>query len=113
MVAALFESVRDEVGEEFYKRLKVTDDEKMAVISQMMPQVRDQGMKYLYGAQIPAPSAAWGFEENLVRVARWQVNYAEYTSWSFSMASPSPRTRGSSGVSSSRRRLGVTGLATG
>lgn len=78
VVSAFFESLRDEIGESLYKRLKITDDEKRAVISEMLPFDQDEGVKYLYSAQIPAPSAVYGFEENVERVARWQAEYGEY-----------------------------------
>ena len=73
VVAAIFESLREHVGKEFYAGLEITDEEKISVIHQMGPHVGDEGVKHLYAAEIPAPSAACGFEDNISRVERWQV----------------------------------------
>lgn len=78
VVASIFEAFRDQVGEEFYGQLRITDEEKVALIDRMGPHARDRSVKDLYAAEIPAPSAAIGFEENMARVARWREDYLEY-----------------------------------
>ncbi len=78
VVASLFEAFRDQVGKEFYGRLKITDEEKISLINQIAPFARDESVRLLYVAEIPAPSAACGFEENMAHVARWQGQYSEY-----------------------------------
>ena len=65
--------MHENVGKEFYAGLEITDEEKISVIHQMGPHVGDEGVKHLYAAEIPAPSAACGFEDNISRVERWQV----------------------------------------
>lgn len=75
VVAALFESLRNEVGEEFYKRLRITDDEKIALINRMERLSGHSLVRLLYAAEIPSPSASRGFEENLERVDIWQADH--------------------------------------
>ena len=76
VVAAIFESLRDHVGEEFYSQLKITDDEKKSLIDKLARDQRDIGG--LYANEIPAPSATCGFEENAKRIAQWQTEYSFY-----------------------------------
>ena len=76
VVASVFESLRDHVGEEFYGLLKITDDEKKSLIDKLAHDQRDVGG--LYASEIPAPSAACGFEENAKRIAQWQTEYSFY-----------------------------------
>jgi hypothetical protein len=76
VVASVFESLRDHVGEEFYGQLKITDDEKKSLIDKLARDQRDIGG--LYASEIPAPSAACGFEENVKRVTQWQTEYSFY-----------------------------------
>ena len=78
VVASLFESLRNEVGEEFYERLKITDDEKIAAINDIFPDSRDEVVRHLYRFEISAPSAAYGFEENVEYVAEWQAGYSVF-----------------------------------
>lgn len=76
VVAALFEALRDQIGEELYGQLRITDEEKISLLSQMEPQARD-GLASIYATEIPAPSAARGFEENVPHVLRWLANFVE------------------------------------
>jgi NACHT conflict system protein len=74
VVAAFFESFQEHAGKEL-PRLKITDAEKEALLAPP----RKAGEKLydiLYAAEVPAPSAAYGFEENVVRVEEW---YAVFT----------------------------------
>ena len=75
VVAAVFESVREHIGKELYENLEITDDEKLSIINRMEPHTRDDSVRLLYAAELPAPSAAIGFEENAVHVAEWQARY--------------------------------------
>lgn len=76
VVASIFEALRDHVGEEFYDKLKITDDEKIAAINKMERTWGEGSVTFLYGSAIPVPSGARGFQENVQRVAVWQERYA-------------------------------------
>jgi ATPase family associated with various cellular activities (AAA) len=76
VVAALFEALRDHLGEEAYHQLRITDSEKESLLNQMGPRERD-GLVDICMLEIPAPSAARGFEENVPYIRRWQMNFAE------------------------------------
>ena len=73
VVAAVFESFRKHTDKELYAKLKFTDHEKLSVIKQMARYVLDENVARLYALEIPAPSAACGFEENVFRVQQWQI----------------------------------------
>ncbi len=75
-VASFFEALQEHVGKEFYGQLKITADEKKSLINQMTPGNRKAVVDVLYSSEIPAPSALFGFEENVERVAKWQTEYA-------------------------------------
>jgi hypothetical protein len=77
VVASVFESFQDHVGQKFYGQLKITDAEKISMISKISPQSQQALVGTLYTAEIPAPSATRGFEENIKYVARWQEEYAK------------------------------------
>ena len=77
VAAAVFESLREHVGKEFYKRLKITNEEKISLVKQIEPDGRDEGVRHLYAAEIPVPSAVVGFEENAAQVAEWQARYIQ------------------------------------
>jgi hypothetical protein len=78
VVAALFEAFRDHVGKQFSAELKITDEEKVSVINQMGLERKQGFIGILYTAEIPAPSATTGFEENAENVADWQNRYIVY-----------------------------------
>ena len=72
VVAAFFESFREHVGKDFYDRLEITEKEKQRLIVRDSGSVQDSGLYgHLYAAEIPAPSAARGFEENVKQVKCW------------------------------------------
>jgi hypothetical protein len=73
--AAVFESLREHVGQEFYAQLNITDEEKISLIRETEPDGNHEGIRHLYSAEIPAPSAAVGFEENAAQVEKWQARY--------------------------------------
>ena len=71
------------VGKEFYDRLQVTEEEKKALITRRG--LFDEPIyETLYAAEIPAPSASNGFEENVATVGYWLekfgVRVSEFTS---------------------------------
>jgi NACHT N-terminal Helical domain 7 len=76
VVAAVFEALRDHIGVELYGQLKITDEEKISLLRQMNPEVRD-GLASIYADDIPAPSPTRGFEENVPRVRAWQSGFAD------------------------------------
>jgi hypothetical protein len=78
VVAAIFESLRIEVGEKFYEKLKITESEKMSVISHMGQAKKQALIEVLYVIEVPAPSAAVGFEENVENVGAWQKTCITY-----------------------------------
>jgi hypothetical protein len=76
VVAALFEALRHHIGEELYGQLRITDARKMSLLNQMGPQAQD-GLVSIYMLEIPAPSAARGFEENVPHILRWLARFVE------------------------------------
>ena len=76
VVVAVFEALRDHIGKELYGQLRITDDEKLSLLNRMGPNARD-GLASVYALEIPAPSAARGFEENTSHVLRWQVSFTD------------------------------------
>jgi hypothetical protein len=77
-VAALFEAIQAARGAEFYAHLKVSDEEKVRIISRTEKAVGRESTTALYAMEIPAPSATAGFEENAVNIANLQEAWAEY-----------------------------------
>jgi hypothetical protein len=76
VVAALFEALREHIGEELYSRLRISNAEKMSLLNRMGPQARD-GLATIYVLEIPVPSAARGFEENVPHIQRWLSSFVE------------------------------------
>jgi ATPase family associated with various cellular activities (AAA) len=76
VVAAFFEAFRDHVGKESYGHLRITADEKIALLNRMGPGARDRVIGDLYTVEISAPSAARGFEENVQYVRDWQKAFS-------------------------------------
>ena len=76
VVTAFFESLRDYVGKESYGQLRITNDEKMALLNRMRPGERDSVISDIYTVEISAPSAARGFEENVQYVRDWQKGFS-------------------------------------
>jgi hypothetical protein len=71
VVAAFFEAFREQAGTELYDRLKITDDEKKALITQPVARSGESVWEAFYAAEVPAPSAARGFEENVYYINIW------------------------------------------
>jgi hypothetical protein len=89
VVAAFFEALREQVGPEFFGRLEMTEKEKVALIARAgvakgapvqgaldvhqstFPwslDLHESAYEALYTADVPAPSATRGFEENVAGV---------------------------------------------
>jgi hypothetical protein len=73
VVAAFFESFKEYPGKEF-PGLKITDAEKEALIASRRTSSKSI-YDDLYAAEIPAPSPAYGFEENVDRVTHWYLSF--------------------------------------
>ena len=63
VVAAYFEVLQEALGHKSYRSLEITKEETRLLV--------EKATRTLYGSEIPAPSASWGFHENLSRVAAW------------------------------------------
>ena len=76
VVAAFFEVLKEEIGTQAFGELGISDAEKEWLISGI--QRADQQLIYdfLYSAEVPAPSAALGFEENVERIRHWNGEFA-------------------------------------
>ena len=71
VVAAFFEAFREQVGEEFYDRLEITEEEKKTLITRRVGLYNESLYDALYAAEISAPSATRGFAENVSYVEVW------------------------------------------
>lgn len=71
VVAAFFEAFREQAGKEPFDRLEITEEEKKTLITRRAAGSGQSVFDILYAAEVPAPSAARGFEENVVDVADW------------------------------------------
>lgn len=70
VVAAFFESFQEHAGKGLPGQLKISDSEKETLIAHSR-RLGETVYDVLYAAEIPAPSSAYGFEENLERVKDW------------------------------------------
>ena len=77
-VAAFFEAIQAATGAEFYAQLRITDEEKIRVISRTEKALGRERTTVLYTVEIPTPSATLGFEENVVNIMNLQEAWAEY-----------------------------------
>jgi hypothetical protein len=73
VVAAVFEAFREHVDDGFYARLKVPEGENPFVRDPLMPDASNAISRALYTAEVPAPSGACGFSENIDLVSAYQV----------------------------------------
>lgn len=76
VVASFFEIFKKNVGKEFYNQLQITDQEKAALISRSDDWDGNIYEK-LYVAEVPAPSAARGFEQNIRGIQNWYSQLAD------------------------------------
>ena len=77
VAAAFFEALEESLGAELLGKLRITDAEKAVLLA---GQVRADGEKLLdtlYAIEIPAPSAARGFEENVEQVRIWMTDFSQ------------------------------------
>jgi len=95
VVAAFFEVLREHAGSELFDKLKLSDEQKAKLVTGR-PDLADGAARVglggrahrplqvschsifgaLYASEVPAPSSAWGFEENTERVERWNSGFA-------------------------------------
>lgn len=78
VVAALFESLRDYLDKELHSHLELTDEKKISLINHIAQETKQDVVSVLYAAEIPVPSAARGFEENVSLVGSWQASFCDY-----------------------------------
>jgi hypothetical protein len=74
VVAAYFETLKEQLGPEVFKNLKITEDESLALTIGPLREVHANLVEALYNAHVPAPSPARGFEENISDVGQWLTN---------------------------------------
>ena len=77
VVAAFFESFREHLSAELYKEIALTDEEKLRLVG-LKETVGRLIFEHLYGLEVPAPSPARGFEENVGKVTGWYWALTEY-----------------------------------
>jgi hypothetical protein len=95
VVAAFFEVLREHAGSELFAKLNLSDEQKAKLLADRpapaggaarvglgrrahrpLPVACRSMFSVLYASEVPAPSAAWGFEENTKRVERWNSGFA-------------------------------------
>jgi hypothetical protein len=74
VAAAFFESLQERVG-----RIELTETDRLSLVVDSPKDLRDDLLDLLYRAEVPAPSAAQGFEENLPRVGGWLLDLGRRT----------------------------------
>lgn len=77
VAAAFFEVLEEHLGAELRRKLKITEAEKVVLLTGQLRTDGEKLLDLLYTAKIPAPSAAWGFEENIARVGRWMADFSQ------------------------------------
>jgi hypothetical protein len=78
VVSAFFEAFREQAGKELYDRLEITDEEKKTLITAPAGNSGGPIWESLYAAEVPAPSANRGFEENVAHVAIWFEQFSPH-----------------------------------
>jgi hypothetical protein len=95
VVAAFFEVLREHAGSELFDKLRLSDEQKARLVADRpdLPggaaRVGHGGRAHrplqvscrslfsaLYASEVPAPSSARGFEENVERLERWNSGFA-------------------------------------
>lgn len=76
-IAAFFESLHEHLGDEVFQGLKITDEEKGMLATGSWPSSGAHLLESLYSAEIPAPSAARGYEDNVEAVKIWSRRLGE------------------------------------
>jgi hypothetical protein len=77
VAAAFFETLDRHLGAEFRGKLKITDAERAVLLTGHLRADGEKLLDLLYVAEIPAPSAARGFEENLEQVGLWMTGFSQ------------------------------------
>ena len=77
VAAAFFEALEEHLGEECCTKLMFTDVQKAELITGQLRADGENLLDTLYDAEIPAPSAARGFEENLDEVGAWMTWFSQ------------------------------------
>ena len=80
VVAAFFEALKEEIGTQAFDKLEISELEKQWLVSQRSRSDLESIYDLLYVAEVPAPSAALGFEENVGRIRSWNHQFAEILS---------------------------------
>ena len=75
VVAAFFETLREQIGKDFYDELKISDAEKETLMSGHLRSTGQTLVESLYASEVPAPSAVRGFEENTFAVGLWLTGF--------------------------------------
>ncbi|MBM0232496.1 AAA family ATPase [Micromonospora sp. STR1_7] len=71
VVAAYFDVFHDEVKAAGFGRFRLGERQMAEVATSTQRKHRQKLIDWLYSAELPAPSATRGFEENAIRVGRW------------------------------------------
>jgi hypothetical protein len=77
VVAAFFEVFHERVEEHLNYRLEITEEDKENLISRKRREDSETLYDRLYSAEVPAPSAAYGFMENISPLANWIENFSD------------------------------------
>jgi energy-coupling factor transporter ATP-binding protein EcfA2 len=90
VVAAFFEVLREQAGNELFDKLQLSDQQKAMLVADRSDlaggaaraglggraQVSCRALfSALYASEVPAPSSPWGFEENIERLERWNSGF--------------------------------------
>ncbi|MFI7061859.1 NACHT domain-containing protein [Kribbella sp. NPDC050124] len=70
-VSSFFDALEAHVGRKNLKALMITDGEKLRLLDGRARSVRHDVISDLYEAEVPAPSAARGYVENLAEIEEW------------------------------------------
>lgn len=78
VVSAFFETFRGEVGKERYKDLQITSEEmRFLVTGESFTASRERILEALYTTEVPVPSPARGYVENILAVRAWMLQFSE------------------------------------
>lgn len=77
VAAAFFEALEKSLGAEFLRKLRITDAEKAVLLTGQLRADGEKLLDTLYAVEIPSPSAARGFEENVEQVRVWVVDFSQ------------------------------------
>jgi len=75
VVAAFFDVFSESVQDELRRKLQITEEDKQELI-RVRPRQGETLFESLYGAEIPAPCAARGFDDNAREIMSWMSRLA-------------------------------------